>query len=84
MGDAKLWRLVNRGYDPQNFLRERARLMRVDGNSRGARGSTTKPGTALTKDQRAAISTAMERREAVPVKLPYLRFLDPAQWRVKT
>ncbi len=52
--------------------------MRVDGNSRGARGSTTKPGSGLTKDQRAAISTAMERRDAeqVPVALPRLDFLE--------
>jgi hypothetical protein len=78
MGDTKLWRLANRGYDPQDYIRERARLMRVDGNSRGVRSVSRRvPGEAMSVEQRAGLAAAQarEQRDPAPIVLPEVGFV---------
>ncbi len=78
MGDTKLWRLAQRGYDPQDFLRERLRLQKMHV---GRKKSPTPQahriaGEALSTEERAAMASALERREEAPIKLPRLDFLE--------
>lgn len=38
----------------------------------------------MTTEHRASLASSLERKDAPAVRLPYLRFLDPAHQRVKT
>ena len=42
-----------------------------------------KPPKQLSIEQRGATAVALQRREPPPIKLPYLRFMDPEQQRIK-
>ena len=74
-----------RGLDPQKFVRERERLLRVDrgtgdtGKSEASRGKKERGA-----EGRAAIASAIERGEQAPIKLAYVKFMDPAFQKVKT
>lgn len=68
-----------RGRDPQAFINERERLMRVD---RGT-GDTGKSDESRNQRENDEAAPDMATRDRT-VRLPYLRFLDPAHQRVKT
>lgn len=76
-----------RGLDPQRFVRERERLKLRVGKGTGGTGTTE--GSRSNKRERgaegrAAIASAIERGEQAPIKLAYVKFMDPAFQKVKT
>lgn len=68
--------------EPQEFVREREKLLRVERGT-GDTGKSDERRNQRENDDEEDVPTNLARRDR-EVKLPYLRFLDPAQQRVKT
>ena len=74
--DTKLWRLTHRGYEPQDFIRERKRLEQMHvGRKKPAAKPEPEEEDALSAEARGQAASADQRRNA-PITLQRVAFLE--------